>query len=65
MPKLSHRSNGFTVTDGTLVLRLEPEANERQLTAEERAEYQEFVESIDFVAILKAQARRTLARQAL
>lgn len=43
---------------------LAAKANEGQLTSEERAEYEQLVDSIDAVAILKAQARRALARQA-
>jgi hypothetical protein len=43
---------------------LAEKANEGLLTQEERAEYEQYVDSIDFVAILKAQARRAIARQA-
>jgi hypothetical protein len=41
---------------------LREKANEGKLSEAERAEYEEFVESIDIVAILKAKARTFLAR---
>lgn len=43
---------------------LRAKANEGLLSAEERAEYEQFVESLDLVAILKSKARDALARQA-
>lgn len=39
---------------------LRAKANEGSLTDEERAEYEEFVDTLDFVAALKAQAKRSL-----
>ena len=43
---------------------LADKANAGQLTPQERAEYEEYVESIDFIGILKAKARMVLANQA-
>ena len=37
-------------------------ANEGILTADERLEYEEYVESIDFIGILKAKARQVLTK---
>jgi len=42
---------------------LQEKANEGTLTAAERADYEEFVESMNFVAILKSKARVALSRQ--
>ncbi|MCE9604505.1 MAG: hypothetical protein K8U03_06315 [Planctomycetia bacterium] len=39
---------------------LRVKANEGTLTNNELAEYEEFVDTLDFVAALKVQARRTL-----
>ena len=36
-------------------------ANEGELTADERAKYEEYVEAIDLIAILQAKARKILA----
>lgn len=41
---------------------LAEKANEGELTDAERSEYESCVEAIDLVAILKAKARRVLAR---
>ena len=41
---------------------LAAKANEGQLTDDERQEYEEFVEGIDLMGILKARARSVLAR---
>jgi hypothetical protein len=41
---------------------LREQANEGQLSEAEQAEYEEMIESIDFVGILKAKAREFLAR---
>ena len=41
---------------------LREKANEGKLSDAERAEYEEFVESIDLVGILKAKARTFLAK---
>lgn len=49
--------------DGSAEARLEElreKANEGTLSEQERAEYEEFVDTLDFVAVLKAQARRSL-----
>ncbi|MBI1901055.1 MAG: hypothetical protein HYS13_08085 [Planctomycetia bacterium] len=43
---------------------LADKANAGRLTAAERREYEEFVEAIDVVAILKAKARLSLKRNA-
>ena len=40
---------------------LREKANEGTLTAGERREYEDFVDTLDFVAALKAQARRVLS----
>jgi hypothetical protein len=45
--------------------RLAAKANEGQLTDDERQEYEEFVEGIDLMGILKARARTVLAQRAL
>jgi hypothetical protein len=39
-------------------------ANEGALTDDERAEYKDYVDAGDFIALLKAKARRYLANQA-
>ncbi len=52
--------------DAQIDLRLEnlrEKANEGMLTDEERVEYEEFVETLDFVGLLKAHARKLLDRQ--
>jgi hypothetical protein len=41
---------------------LAEKANEGMLTPEEKQQYQEFVEGIDFIAVLKAKARLSLTR---
>ena len=41
---------------------LREKANEGRLSDEEQAEYQEFVEGIDLIGILKAKARAALAK---
>lgn len=43
---------------------LADKANAGELTSEERALYEEYVEAIDFVGIFQAKARTVLARQA-
>ena len=43
---------------------LATKANEGQLTDDERQEYEEFVEGIDLMGILKARARTVLAKHA-
>ncbi len=43
---------------------LAAKANEGQLTDDERQEYEEFVEGIDLIGILKARARTVLAKHA-
>ena len=42
---------------------LATKANEGQLTADESAEYEEFVEGIDLLGIVKAKARTRLLRK--
>ncbi len=54
-------------TDSSVVERVEylrAQANEGLLTDEERAEYVDYVEAVDMLAILQAKARDELARQA-
>jgi hypothetical protein len=41
---------------------LAAKANEGKLTADERQEYEEFVEALDLMGILKARARTALAQ---
>jgi len=43
---------------------LAEKANEGELTASEREEYEAYVEAMDFIAILQAKAHSILARQA-
>jgi len=43
---------------------LAAKANERYLTGDERREYEEFVEGIDLMGILKARARTALVEHA-
>jgi hypothetical protein len=43
---------------------LAAKANEGQLTDDERQEYEEFIEGIDLMGILKAQARTLLTQSA-
>ena len=42
---------------------LAAKANEGQLSAEERAEYEDYIEAVDLVAILQARARSILAQR--
>ena len=42
--------------------KLRQKANDGTLTAEEDAEYRDFVEAVDVISILQAKARRVLAR---
>ena len=41
---------------------LRGKANQGTMTAEEEAEYREFVEAVDVISILQAKARRVLAK---
>ena len=41
---------------------LRAKANQGIMTAEEEAEYREFVEAVDVISILQAKARRVLAK---
>lgn len=43
---------------------LAEKANEGQLSAEEDSEYRQFIEAMDFVAILQAKAREMLSSKA-
>jgi hypothetical protein len=43
---------------------LAEKANEGQLTDDERAEYSEYVETLDLIGIMQATARQILAKQA-
>ncbi len=43
---------------------LREKANEGTLTAEEDAQYKDFVEAVDVISIIQAKARRFLARRA-
>ena len=63
------------VARSIIALKVEPEleahidslrqkANEGTLTAEEDAEYKEFVEAVDVISIIQSKARRFLARNA-
>jgi biopolymer transport protein ExbD len=42
---------------------LREKANEGSLTADEDAEYKDFVEAVDLISIIQAKARRFLAKQ--
>jgi len=42
---------------------LREKANHGTMTAEEEAEYREFVEAVDVISILQAKARRVLAKR--
>jgi hypothetical protein len=42
---------------------LAAKANEGQLSAEERAEYEDYVEAVDFIALLQSRARAALAKR--
>ncbi len=46
------------------IAELADKCNEGSLTAQERAEYEDYVRAIDFIAILQSKARRLLARSA-
>ena len=41
---------------------LRGKANQGTMTAEEEAEYREFVEAVDVISVLQAKARRVLAK---
>jgi hypothetical protein len=62
------------VAERLVALRADPEiqariedlaakANEGQLSAEERAEYEDYIEAVDLVGILQCQARAALAKR--
>jgi hypothetical protein len=62
------------VAERLVALRADPEidarieelaekANEGQLSAEERAEYEDYIEAADLIGILQARARAVLARR--
>lgn len=64
-PEQAERIVGWQADD-ELVERVEDlagKANEGDLTAEERAEYEGYIRANDFVAVLQAKARRLLAGQ--
>ena len=44
------------------ITELADKCNEGQLTAYERAEYEDYVRAIDFITILQSKARRALAK---
>ena len=51
--------------DDELLARIEilrEKANQGTMTAEEEAEYREFVEAVDVISILQSKARRVLAK---
>jgi len=48
----------------TRIDELRRKANDGTLTADEEAEYKDFVEALDVVSIIQAKARRFLARHA-
>jgi hypothetical protein len=62
------------VAERLIALRAEPDvkarieelaakANEGQLSADERAEYEDYVEAVDLIGILQARARTVLAQR--
>jgi hypothetical protein len=61
-PEVARKIVDFRADDVTeaRLLYLRERANEGTLSESERAEYQEFVDALDFVGVLKAQARATL-----
>lgn len=61
-PDVARRIIDFRPDDGTLkrLEYLRTRANEGLLDDAERTEYHEFVETLDFVGLLKAQARAAL-----
>jgi hypothetical protein len=44
------------------IAELAAKANEGQLTDEERADYEDYVDAVDVIAVLQARARSTLER---
>jgi hypothetical protein len=62
---VAERVVGLQVAPAVLarVERLAEKANEGKLSDEERAEYEEFVEAADLLAILQVKARGVLERQ--
>jgi hypothetical protein len=64
-PDVARRVAGLKVEPGiqARIDELAEKANEGLLTPQERAEYEEFVEAADLIAILQAKARRLLAEQ--
>jgi hypothetical protein len=58
-PDVARRVAGFRVDAETeaRIGELASKANEGQLTADEDAEYRQFIEAMDFVGILQARAR--------
>jgi hypothetical protein len=52
-------------TDPEIAKRVEQlaaKANEGRLSADERAEYEDYVDAVDLIAILQSQARKALAK---
>lgn len=64
-PEVARAITNFRADPVTLarVEYLRGRANDGTLTADEDAEYKDFVEAVDVVSILQAKARRFLARQ--
>ncbi|MBI3245288.1 MAG: hypothetical protein HYZ50_02135 [Deltaproteobacteria bacterium] len=65
-PEVAHRIVNLQLDSQsqTRLDELASKANEGQLTDDERQEYEEFVEGIDLMGILKARARTVLAKRA-
>lgn len=63
-PDVARRLTEMRLNPGTQtrIDELAEKANEGLLTPDERAEYADIVEGLDFVGILKAQARSVVAR---
>ena len=63
-PEFAHKLVGLRADDELLshIEILRGKANQGTMTAEEDAEYREFVEAVDVISILQSKARRVLSK---
>lgn len=63
-PEFANRLIGLRADEELLshIEQLRAKANHGTMTAEEEAEYRDFVEAVDVISILQAKARQALAR---
>ena len=63
-PEFAHKLVGLRADDELLshIEILRGKANQGTMTAEEEADYREFVEAVDVISILQSKARRVLSK---